>query len=252
MDYFVSISNTPYHHWQIELLIESFKMHGLQDSLLVVLYGEDENKFPPNLFHHKRKLLPGDNKKLPIPAAKIFSVLSALKHSHLSQPFTFLHPDMVLVQPITDDWDEGVVFHPHRREEDMVAGDVGYPGGIMRFKWMPYRFFHKVMGYAMNLVKENEKYAGPLAWEKGINEYIAPAGVRALATEMSLLHIGNAPFIHYKYGMPPSWTKHAYKPFMSFMDDPYNVLLAHNPTSSSNYLHKIILSYMERRTKRKW
>jgi hypothetical protein len=53
MDYFVSIENTPYDLWQIELLIESFKINHLEDSLVIGMAGPNP-LLTKNLLAHKR------------------------------------------------------------------------------------------------------------------------------------------------------------------------------------------------------
>ena len=44
MDYFVSAEDTVYHHWQLELLIESFKLSNLADKLVIAVAQNDDDK----------------------------------------------------------------------------------------------------------------------------------------------------------------------------------------------------------------
>lgn len=44
MEYFVSAEDTSYHHWQLEFLIESFKLHKLQDKLVIAVASNNEEK----------------------------------------------------------------------------------------------------------------------------------------------------------------------------------------------------------------
>ena len=50
MKYFVSIENTSYFYWQIELLIQSFKMHGLENDLIISIA---DNQIPKNNMYFK-------------------------------------------------------------------------------------------------------------------------------------------------------------------------------------------------------
>lgn len=53
MEFLVIAENKPYYQWQIELLIESFKLLKLQEHLYVFLIGENEKKFSKNIDQHK-------------------------------------------------------------------------------------------------------------------------------------------------------------------------------------------------------
>ena len=43
MDFLVIAEDIPYYQWQIELLIESFKLQGLQDKLIIYLVRTTES-----------------------------------------------------------------------------------------------------------------------------------------------------------------------------------------------------------------
>lgn len=108
MDYFVSANYEPFHQWQIELLIESFKRNNRQDSLVVSLTKMDEEVIHPdfniNILSHKR-LIAHDNigkirgyDKL----NDLYALMWAIKDGHLKQPFMTIPVDSVLYSPPPD------------------------------------------------------------------------------------------------------------------------------------------------------
>ncbi len=104
MQYFVSIQNNAYSRWQAELLIESFKYHGLEDQLVVVIADNDQPDIPEfskNLLAHKRKHTYMNFGQKFKPFNKTRSLIWALDEGKvLQKPFVLLHPDMLLLNPI--------------------------------------------------------------------------------------------------------------------------------------------------------
>lgn len=105
MQYFVSAENTSYFYWQLELLIESFIMHGVQDQLVIGL-AENENQkvrgFSSNLVKHKNKFLHENKgrKKEYLPYNQIEGITSAISLGAIKVPFVLIHADMVMKKPI--------------------------------------------------------------------------------------------------------------------------------------------------------
>lgn len=113
MEYFVSTENTTYYHWQLELLIESFKHHNCHDNLLVALAEnqcEIEKHFSRNIVKQK------DVKKRDVsrvyghdnigrirgfnPLNELYSMYWSLQYGMLQQPFAWIKPHMVLKNQI--------------------------------------------------------------------------------------------------------------------------------------------------------
>jgi hypothetical protein len=109
MDYFVSINNTQYHHWQLELLIESFKAKGIEDDLFVSLSNATnqriiDEKVLHNFFSHDKKHFLQENigeKKGFLILDKFYSLVIALISGRVKQPFCFLEPDLVLHKSVS-------------------------------------------------------------------------------------------------------------------------------------------------------
>jgi len=272
MDYFVSIENTSYHHWQIELLIESFKMHGLEDKLVITIAENNDPKyrdFISNLRSHKRKFLhPNFGKNLNL----LQGLRAVCEAGSISEPCVILHPDMVMNSPIQDADDCSAFFaegiedlevldkiKPFRK--DLVenngftpdAADDNIPlGNILCIRHDLDKFCFRAIYRTKQL---EEKYGPNWNVTKGalilalIDFYCDEYNFRYRTQflESTLLHDVPANFIHYQHGMPPEFSKIHYKfdkPDSLYMDaDPYLPLLVNNPTECTDYVQKVIRSY---------
>ena len=101
MDYFVSVDNSVFNRWQLELLIESFKFYELEDSLSVALSDVNENGlqiFDKNLKNHKRKVTYADYGAIRgyKPLNFLYNLYFAVRDGVVAQPFYCLSPDVVL------------------------------------------------------------------------------------------------------------------------------------------------------------
>jgi hypothetical protein len=253
--YFVSIENTPYHHWQIELLIESFRLHGLEERLFVAIADSPSNSSPKNLTSHKLCALHANYGSL----NKITSLISSLESGKLKQPFVLLHPDMVLYKPIPMEHPENIVFHTAEPDEALKASleDKIHPilegkglsrdflpwlpvGATMYFKDVPLDFFKRVHGW-MYFFK-NEK----AAWILSMYEHLGMLSMAGRQFESNLWHTNvDLPIIHYSGGFPPFFHKGAYKNpdwVLTEVKDPHDALKL-SLTTNTEYVDKVINSY---------
>lgn len=107
MDYFLSITDSQYHHWQSELLIESFKSNNCENKLYIYVSSAEKafsyNKnFIGNLLSHKRKkyFLNLGLQKGCSELNKIYSLRNALATKAIEQPVCVLEPDLVMKRQI--------------------------------------------------------------------------------------------------------------------------------------------------------
>lgn len=103
MQYFISAEKTPYHYWQLELLIESLKKFNLIENTLIALADSEEcgNRVPKNIA--KCNVMLHDNWGAKLNYKYINKFLSldlARKTSRIKPPFTILEPDMLMCKPI--------------------------------------------------------------------------------------------------------------------------------------------------------
>src|SRR5262245_8105045 len=100
MNYFVSVENAPFHHWQIELIIESFILHNQQNQLLIALaqkFAPAYYEFCRNLSQHPRIL--GHENRGGF-RNQFYSLHTVLIDKLISQPLAILQPDVVLYHPV--------------------------------------------------------------------------------------------------------------------------------------------------------
>lgn len=276
MQYFVSIENTPYHHWQVELLIESFKMKKMEDQLVIGVARTDDARgiWSKNITNHKNKFLHenvGRDRNY-LPLNKTFSLIIALENGLLKQPFAVIHPDMVLRNPIEIKEDTHNLVFDYSEDESLkdkieseilkIKSDIGLPkdsvpwiplGDVMVFmRDIPTAFFYRVGVRMEKLLDEHgpEKWIERAAWILTMYDYLARVNGIARKMETSLLHdTPEVNFVHYKFGMPPVFHKkyfaYDYKGtiFSIGKDDPMDALLEQNPTSNSNHVQEVVRSY---------
>jgi len=219
MDYFVSSEDTAYSLWQTELLIQSFKMAGLQDSLVIGVASNSEPKavnFQRNLAPHKRRFR-HDNigrKRGLLPMNKPFAVYQALKSGVLSQPFVLVSPDMVLAKevPFSPANIQFQVNHGLTRQACEASGipaskhvstllkdipkadhNCWVPlGSVMYFNQVPEEFFARVVNWCETLEFDRHKLfiekgrqpptcflSEKVAWVLALIEYWATLTVEA-------------------------------------------------------------------------
>jgi len=277
MDYFVSIENNPYHRWQVELLIESFKKHGLQDKLLI---GIAENNTPQyggftrNLMEHERKFAHNNHGEEQgyKPLNKPYALMAALTNNMLSTPFAVLHPDMVLYKPLEETGMQDIYFNVERENANLKrrlrshikkvlvdrgdAGELPWLGGsgFLAFKNVSALFFVRVMHYMDKFRKDHSNWddVDHAAWLMAMYELFNLAMFQGRYYECDLLNsveaIPNACVIHYKVGVPPYFSK---KHFL-FQDpsqftlgafDPMDILGQYDQTTSMEYMMELVQSY---------
>lgn len=285
MEYFVSAENTPYYHWQLELLIESFKYHKYENQLLVGLASVNApaNKaFCRNLYTHK-KVFAHRN----IGEARGYSGLNrtyslswAVEFKILSQPFAYIASDVVLRHPLNFPLVGTVpeiVFDPDPFfTVATIKEEVGpfwewfdkpksyyetkwIPlGPIMVFNQIPPTLFQRTCFLAELIAlqqllagKPIWKHTDKLAWVVNLADYVGQIQLRGDYTLASnMLGGDDAPFINYEHGLPPVFNKtmFQYMPpnYVSF-GDPFEVLSAHAPSPAAHFISQLAQSSLAAR-----
>lgn len=292
MQYFVSIENSSFFYWQVELLIESFVMHGLQDQLVIAIAENDGQKlrgYSSNLVKYGRKFMhPNFGRESGhLPLNRIVSLRSAVSDGTLGFPFAVIHSDMVMKKPFDSeslDADYGVVLSNFdeiteqkraeiknairpgvekiAEERKMDVGDLPdipvFSAPIIfneSFKSLSDVFFSRLHSNALDLI-EAEGVDFPCeraAWELTLTEAFQFCSMTSKFMATPLMgDEENANFIHYKNGIPPVF----HKKFFKFEDlsirtgeCPYDVIMEHNPTANTGYLHDVIKSYRSRKNR---
>lgn len=281
MQYFVSIENTTYFLWQIELLIESFKRHNLEDKLVIAI-AENNNpvsgEYQTNLMNHKNKFL-HFNHEVKF-KNKFLGLWAALEKKMLTYPFAIIHPDMVLYKPIKDDSITSDVTFSIEQETEFIQNNFiknyineikeithmeedlpSIPlGGVLVFNKEIEYLCKRLFFNADKLLELEQPQDTSFKLEKSVwiltlieaalklfgNSKNIKLGTGAF--EQTLMHhdVHNN-FIHYKHGLPPDWSKYQFLfgqyAFMWNGAGPYDSLLKVNGTSSTNYVCELIESY---------
>lgn len=291
MQYFVSIENTSYFYWQTELLIESFAMLGLESSLLVGIADNDSQKiggFSTNIVRHVNKFVhPNEGKSRGyLPLNRVSSIRYALAYGALKFPFTLIHADMVLKNPVEDPDDSypSVTLNNFEdapmTDEELVKNELSHfvkklaedreieekeiptvpffsPPVVFNkpFESISDIFFSKLQTNMMEIADKK----GPAfpcektAWELTLTESFQHCSVygKFLAAPL-LFDAENANFIHYRTGVPPVF----HKKFFKYEDGaylagqgPYETLMEHNPSLGTDYVQSVVRAYADRRSK---
>jgi hypothetical protein len=247
MQYFVSVENSSYFYWQLELLIESFLMQGMEKNLVIGLAENDEQKirgFSSNLVKHGTKfLIRNEGRELGYnPINRINSIRYAMAYGILKLPFVMIHADMILKKPIEfieGDEEYGLIINNFDELSDQETKEVGeevdhfadkfaedrsvkkdevtkvpfFSAPVIFNKSMEYcseMFFSKVQSYE-NLLLEKKGAEFPCeraAWEISIAEAFQHFAVRGRFMSAPMMYDGeDFNFIHYRSGIPPVFHK---------------------------------------------
>jgi hypothetical protein len=279
MDYFLSIENTPYHRWQTELLIESFKMQGLQDKLLIAIANNSEQQFggfTDNLLSHPRKFMHenfGKDKGCKA-LNKPHAILAAMSNNLLQQPFAILHPDMILCKPVEDPGIYNFVFsvsvNPDRKDrltphlkkllaDRAVVEDLPWisADGLLICNHVSVMFFNRVIEYALGKLP-NWDDVDKMAWAMAMYELYSLSLFQGKYYECELFHnieeVPNACVIHYRRGVVPHFSKKQFLFNNTSMltlgaPDPMNMLLQFDGTTAMQFVNKVVQSYRSNTTK---
>jgi hypothetical protein len=274
MQYVVSAENNSYFYWQLELLIESFKINGIDNQLTVFLAENDLPKisgFSKNLINHKNKF-EHENfglKNNCLSLNRPFAILQALRSGYLKFPFALIHADMVLKTPLKEEFEEDIILDSYflkpsnykiseeineilnkRGLQDRTkAPDMLPPFGVIVFNnALNELFFHSVINKTIkfNETKGKNFPSEYAAWEISFFEILGGYSFEGKNFSCGLLDESESNFVHYKYGIPPYFNKKYFvdnNKILSGRISPYDVILEHNLTSNSNYLNRIINSY---------
>ena len=283
MKYFVSIENTNYFYWQIELLIESFLMHGLQDDLVVCIAQNFDPKiknYCKNLVRHKNKFLHeniGSSKNC-LPLNRLYSFAKFMEIEKIECPYAWIHPDMVMRKPIdVESYEEQysiIINNQYEFDEqseeylkesveeiknknilkEEVADffRISYPIVFKNLKEdIRNLFVYRIIYNVEEILKEK----GPnfpcdkTGLQKTFFEFLGSYNLRDDKLSTQLYQIDSeSPFIHYSHGLPPIFHKlfHKFPNNAFYPPGPYEILLENNISPSVEYVQKVIKSYMKR------
>ena len=100
MDFVTIVENKPIYHWQIELLIESFKKFNLEDNLHIYFIGKNNFNFffKKNIENHKNCFYLEDKSlKYGYHHFSFYEIVANYKEKNPENDFCLIDPDCVLV-----------------------------------------------------------------------------------------------------------------------------------------------------------
>jgi hypothetical protein len=250
MQYFVSVENTSYFYWQLELLIESFNMLGLGDRLVVAMAENESQKvggFSSNIVRHANKFVhPNEGRERGYPPLnRVGAIRYALAYGALEFPFVLVHSDMVMRREI--DEHEGelpcVVLNNFDdyppSEEEAIKGEIkGDLDGLAEerrverdeiptvpffsppvvfnrhFESISDVFFSRLQNNMISILgRRGASFpCERAAWELTLTESFQHCSVSGSFLSAPLMFDSDSPsFIHYKNGIPPVFHKKFYR-----------------------------------------
>lgn len=97
MEFLTIVENKPYYQWQIELLIESFKLLNLQDSLHVFFIEKGQAKFKKNISKHKNCFyIKNRSSKFGFNYYNFHEAILLFKKNNPNKNFCIIDPDLVI------------------------------------------------------------------------------------------------------------------------------------------------------------
>lgn len=251
MQYFVSAENSSYFYWQLELLIESFLMQGIQDDLVIGLAENNDQKirgYSFNIVKYGQKFIHNNEGRDIdyLPVNRVNALMYALAYGILKFPFVLIHADMILKNPIItkeEDEDFGVIINNYEEISDADKKQIKEAIGIelekvakdreisvdsfpeipaisspivfnKSFEYMWETFFSKLKINMLNFLEKKGKNfpCERAAWEQTFMESFKHCSVKGDFMSAPLMYDdNNINLIHYKSGIPPVFNKRFFK-----------------------------------------
>jgi hypothetical protein len=287
MEYFVSIENTPYYHWQLELLIESFKTNDCQNDLVISV--ADSNS--PNLPHfcinsskHPRKNVHNNVGEIRgyAPFNEFYSLLWCLANKKITQPFAILKPQIILREKpqitfVNDQFSEFIFYPELFFTFDEAVENVGpfwewiinpkeyyeskwVPvGSIMMFNNFPIEFFQKTITL-LEILATQQIISGRKVWEHTdkLAWAINVADSMGYTTNVTqnfqlaenMMGFSKTPFIDCQHGLPPHFNKSQFKylpPNYVSFGDPFEILSQQYSSPNAHFISQLAQKNLDNR-----
>jgi hypothetical protein len=267
MNYFVSIENSYQHSWQIELLIQSFKDKGIEDSLLVAIGVDDSNTIYncKNLSNHSNKIFfkkTSSNSSL----NKWLSLLSVLDKKDIF-PLTVLNPHNIFCNDIPLNDKDLILsedaFLTHNLIEDYFSDSLKEEqikknwlkiGNTLVLNNIPIVFFEDIVSYIKYFSNKKEFVGMDRAainlsiWKNwsALFENKENIEIRPHAIESTMLGNVIKNIINYDHGIQPSFNKIWFSKdnFSMHPDNPIECLSKIRHTKCSDFIADIAKNYL--------
>lgn len=286
MKYFISVENTSYFYWQLELLIESFLIHNLQDDLIICFAENDSPKvggYSKNIVKYGKKIMHENvgKQKDCLVANRLFSLRNMVKSGVLEYPFAIIHADMIMKKPldkynksenivmnnyaVTKNYETTAYIEQTGLKQQLLDRNIeqdyieNFPFSMPiifnenKYKEFSDNFFDKLLLNLEDIIKYKSSNKFPVEKTCWIYTLLEASGFYTASGAFltcELLHNEDldVPFIHYKNGIPPIFSKNFFKFEQAhrYQTGPYECLLENNITPNTEYLNHVIKSYMRK------
>lgn len=289
MDYFVSVNQNAYHDWQIELLIESFREHGLNNKLTVMAADLGEERYGSlcNITSHEGYIphISLGSRRGVQKLDEIYDLMWLTEKGKIGQHFCMLKPHMVLkhgnmthnfplnqpsMQIAVDPYftfEEALKcfgnFCKNQTHDESHYQKNWIPvGNAICFSNMPQSFFNR-LGYlaermALHQIMEKREvseHSNRIALTLNIIDHIGAANISVSYNLISSMSDGGyLPLIDYSHGVPPVFNKSMFTfapPAKMSFGDPIEVLASCKVSPNADYMSSIAQSLLKRRLKSK-
>lgn len=248
-------------------------MHNEADKLCIGIANPEKpslEDFTRNLTEHPNKFVFSDYEDKPV-LNRIFGTAVAIKEKEIEQPFVLLDCDSMLREPFKPDRDDHLIFHTAEPNKDLKSKIGKHISESLKgnhiqeetLPWIPMgdticfngideRFFFRALEWGDRLHEEfgNSIDVDNAAWIMAAYDFIRVESIHNDFLEVTMMHHDiEAPFVHYEHGLPPDFIKRnfTYKKSLSFFSagSPFDAILKNNPTSVTDYMQKVVRSYLE-------
>lgn len=278
MDYLVVAPHTPFYHWQISLLLQSFRGHGMEENLVILLLSDSSpqhstfyNSFGNHSRLHIMRFACDQHPEI----LRANGIRHAVNAGLVTSPFVFIPPWCLLRSPMarpqanitfsfSADFDfprldtfgissDAIQRRMHNQRRWLPTGE------IVAFDEVGDDFFNKVVSHAELLAFDSIRDG----LKKGEEDYpraLCRAGIAFTALESSQRytfdttrhlectlkeHDANANFINYFYGYPPSFSRCFYPgsgdQLMAY-GSPFQGMLDLPANHATNFLKQVVAS----------
>lgn len=277
MDYLVVAPHTPFFQWQIALLLESFKIRGMEESLAILLVaGANEpvqSEFCNSFVGHPRLRavrLPTDAEP---DIQRLHGLTNAVSTGLVSQTFALLPPHSILRYPIhppeaniTVECKSDFTFS-HLDSFGVSSKRLGERLGD-RKTWLPVGevfLFNGLMPEFFNIAAHRGELIAFDSYRElqRAGQNTSPKGLFRAAMTMTIMetygratldtsrrlechmneHDQKANVVNYYYGSPPNFSR-AFYPMdgtgVTFSDDPYKGILRAEDSAAAAYMKQVV------------
>ena len=279
MDYLVVAPNTPYYHWQLSILAQSFKVYGLQENLCVVLMVDEESPAIGSRYNHFANLPRLHALRLKSDPdhdiMRLDGMAFAVENGLVSSTFVSIPPHSVLRYPVQQlnanfsfnckpDFTFGHLNSYGISCEDIVRRLGGrrqwFPvGEVFGFKTVDQEFFQKARERARLIAFDSYRKSMKEFLDKKVKSLFR-AGISISLLEyyghQSIDTSGNfecqmtdadnsANFVNYSYGSPPDFNKMYFKMddnLFGFSDSPFEAIMRAATSPPADFMKKVLLS----------